>query len=365
MRKNKLTIAKINKFLEDEILNLDAILFMSYVNRVWFAQIETTAGYILITKNKNYLLIDSRYYEKLKTDVQNIDEVILVKNYNNTLLDLLKSLEIKNIGFSSEHTTYKQINNFIDSTNKNKDMFFKPVEFDSLRTEKRDDEIRKIKKAIEITENSIKYAIRNIKVGMTELQIAGMIEQKYKELGSREVAFSTIVASGPNSAHPHHLTSNRIIEKGDFVVIDTGCKFKGYCSDVTRTITIGKPTPKQLEIYKTVLKAANEAINCTLKGQQYLRIDGKAREVIINAGYGEYFTHGTGHGLGVIVHEDPYVIFENEGLAKLNEVVTIEPGIYIPEYGGVRIENDILITEDGCEVLNKMPFDKLLYIKVD
>jgi Xaa-Pro aminopeptidase len=231
--------------------------------------------------------------------------------------------------------------------------------FDRLRSIKSRSEIEIMRKAADIAVRGIKVGIESIKVGVSELSIALEIERKIIELGGESVPFC-LVLSGENSALPHGSTSNRKIKKGDAVVMDIGVTYKGYYADITRTIFVSEVSEEQKRVYNVVLKAQESAVNSVKPWIKAFQVDRVAREIIGKAGYGDLFTHRIGHGLGLEVHEEPYITQTSETMLEPGIVFTIEPGVYLHGSFGVRIEDDILVTEDGKEVLTEMPKDLLI-----
>jgi Xaa-Pro dipeptidase len=212
-----------------------------------------------------------------------------------------------------------------------------------------------MRKAAEIADRAVEAGIQAIAIGKTEQELVAVVESTMMSLGASGTSFSTIVLAGEKSALPHGTPGNRKIQKGDFVLFDLGAVYEGYCSDITRTVVVGEPTDKQREIYEAVLAANLAGIEAAKPGRKALEVDRAAREVIEKAGYGEHFTHRVGHGLGIEVHEFPSMHGNNEQEIVPGMVFTIEPGIYVPEIGGVRIEDDVLVTEDGVEILTSYP----------
>jgi len=217
------------------------------------------------------------------------------------------------------------------------------------------DEIKKIKKAVKIAENALHETIPMIKPGVKEIDIALELDYKMRKLGAESSAFDIIVASGQRSSMPHGIASNKKIKKGDYITIDFGCFYGGYASDITRTFVLGKATKKQKDIYNIVLTAQKAACKAVKQGISCSRLDGVAREIINKAGYGDYFGHGLGHGIGLVVHDGPGVNARSKQTLQANNVITIEPGIYIPNWGGVRIEDDVVVTPTGGQILTKFP----------
>lgn len=224
-----------------------------------------------------------------------------------------------------------------------------------LRVIKSEAELANMRKAAELADYAIEVGCKEIAEGKTELEILNAIELAVKEKGAAQMSFDTMVLSGPKTASPHGTPGDRKIQKGDFILFDLGVVYNGYCSDITRTVAFGEPSPEKREVYETVLKAELAAVNAVKPGVTAMELDKTARDVITEAGYGEYFTHRLGHGLGISVHEFPSITGVNEMVLEEGMVFTIEPGIYHPDITGVRIEDDVVVTADGVEVLTKFP----------
>ncbi|GGG29855.1 dipeptidase [Lysinibacillus alkalisoli] len=223
-----------------------------------------------------------------------------------------------------------------------------------MRVIKSEDELVKLREAAKLADFAVQVGCDNIAEGKTELDVLNAIETAVKNKGY-DMSFSTMVLTGKNSASPHGVPGHNKIQKGDFVLFDLGVLYEGYCSDITRTVSFGEPTDKQIEIYETVLKANESAIAAVKPTVKAKDIDKVARDIITNAGFGDYFPHRLGHGLGISVHEFPDISSVNEMALEENMVFTIEPGIYKGDVTGVRIEDDVVVTKDGVEVLTKFP----------
>ena len=228
-------------------------------------------------------------------------------------------------------------------------------QLNKMRNIKSEEELEKLRKAAALADYAIEVGCKEIAEGKTELEILMAIEFEMKKKGAEKMSFDTMVLSGPKTASPHGTPGDRKIQKGDFILFDLGVVYEGYCSDITRTVAFGEPSEKQREIYETVKKAEQAAIDMIRPGVKACDLDKAARDVITEAGYGEYFTHRLGHGLGISVHEFPSVTGTNEMELEEGMVFTVEPGIYHPEITGVRIEDDVVVTADGVEVLTKFP----------
>lgn len=228
--------------------------------------------------------------------------------------------------------------------------------FAKLRMVKDDSELLKMRKAAEIAEAALISTIRSIKAGMSEKQIAAeLLIELYRHGSDQELPFAPIVSSGPNSANPHASPSERVVEDGDLILFDWGAGFEGYFSDITRCFYLGEVNPQMVEIAETVQRANHNAVFQVKPGIKAGEVDGFARQVITDSGYGEYFTHRTGHGLGMEAHEAPYIFAGNPLALEEGMVFTVEPGVYVPGLGGVRIEDDIVVTADGFMSLSSLP----------
>jgi len=228
-------------------------------------------------------------------------------------------------------------------------------QLNAMRVVKDERELEILRKAASYADYAIEVGVSEIAEGKTELEILTAIELALKKKGISHMSFETMVLSGPKTASPHGKPGDRKIQKGDFVLFDLGVIYEGYCSDITRTVSFGEPSDAQREVYETVRKAEQAAVDAVKPGVRAMDLDKIARDVISEAGYGEFFTHRLGHGLGISVHEFPSVTGANEMELIEGMVFTIEPGIYDPNITGVRIEDDVVVTKDGVEVLTKYP----------
>ncbi|MDF2607200.1 MAG: pepQ [Bacillales bacterium] len=260
-----------------------------------------------------------------------------------TSLNVMKYEEIQKISKTNHFTNVEEILN-------------------ELRLIKDSEEIMIMREAAQFADLGVEIGISAIAKGKSELEIIATIESELKQRGVQKMSFDTMVLAGPNSAEPHGVPSLNKIKDGDLVLFDLGVIHKGYCSDISRTVAFNSISDKQREIYDTVLQAQLKAIEISIAGNLIMDVDLAARNHISNSGFGEFFTHRVGHGLGILIHEYPSMHSLNEGTLKEGMVFTIEPGIYIPDVGGVRIEDDIVITQKGNEVLTKFT-KELLIIK--
>ena len=351
----KTRIDAIRNYLEQE--KLDSFITINRKNVFYLSGYTGSNGLVYITPTKSIFVTDTRYQEQVKTEVQDYEiliqqsaplEDLLVKNLNGSFPNRL--------GFESQHLIHKTFKKFVDQFGMDK---LVPTEgvVEKLRMIKTAPELELIKEAIRITETVFQEILNFIRPGITEKSVADEYEYLMKKKGASGASFEIIVASGYRGALPHGRASQKIIEKGDLIVIDVGSFYNEYASDMTRTVVVGKADEKQKEIYHLVQKANTTASKFPAPGKVINQMDQIARNIISEAGYGENFKHGLGHGVGLEVHELPKVYDKNEGTFQAGMVLTCEPGIYLPGWGGVRIEDMLLVTQDGAEVLNKTTKD--------
>nr|WP_200793454.1 Xaa-Pro peptidase family protein [Caminicella sporogenes] len=346
---------KVNNFRKKIIeKGLDAAVVYKPQNRRYLSGFTGTAGYVVITRDRNIFITDFRYVEQASKQCKGFE---IIKHSNEkSLYDILNNLQIKKLGFEEDFVTFLQYREFEEKLNNIELVPLNGI-INDLRKIKTEDEIENIRKAASIADMAFKHICSVLKPGITEWEISLELENFMKRQGASGTSFESIVASGKRSALPHGVASQKIIEKGDFVTLDFGCVYNGYCSDMTRTVVIGKATERQREIYEIVLQAQKAALENIRAGITGFEVDKIARDIITNKGYGEYFGHGLGHGVGLEVHENPRLSPLGKDTLEENMVVTDEPGIYIPDFGGVRIEDLVVVKKDGCELLSKSPKD--------
>lgn len=311
-------------------------------------------GALLITQNESKIIIDSRYTEEAKEILS--DELSLVKTGKRSIYesieDELKSLNINKIGIEYSKLSHKDFDKIFK--NKNYDIKNIDAQLESMRNIKTVEEIEIMKKAIKISEESFVEMLNYAKPGVTEKYLAAILEFEMKKRGAEKPGFDTIIGSGYRGALPHGIASEKEIKEGELIVIDFGARYKGYNADMTRTIGIKNISDETRNIYNIVLKANQEAIKNIKSEKSGIEIDSIARKIINNSGYGEYFGHGLGHGLGIEVHENISLSPKSESILRPGNVVTVEPGIYLDGKFGIRIEDDILVLENGYENLNNL-----------
>ena len=331
--------------------NLSGMYVTNLTNVRYLTGFTGSAGSLLIADNENHFFTDGRYTEQVKDQVKNCKIHIVGSSHINAIKNqkLLKDGMV--IGFEANHLSYS---NFESLKNSFPSISWKTtcdiIEY--IAAIKDTTEIEALKTAVEITDKVFDEILPLIKEGVSEQYIAATISYKFKEYGAEGDSYDPIIASGWRSALPHATPTSKCFEKGDFIVMDFGALYNGYHADMTRTVLIGNPTDKHREIYEIVLESQLSGIKLAKAGVTGAEVDDACRNVIKNKGYGEYFNHSTGHGLGLEVHTHPRLSAFNKEPLLENYVVTIEPGIYLPKWGGVRIEDDCWIKKSICEPLN-------------
>jgi len=333
---------------------LDGILFVSLENIRYLCGFTGSDGAFVITQKESFFLTDSRYWTQADEEVKGA-RIIHYKKKMEGVFSLLFDLKLREIGFESAFLPFSAYQFLTERLANEARLLPLEDQLKNLRAVKDAHELTLIRKAIDISSNAFFRITEILKEGVVEREVALEMESLMKRDGAEAIGFDIIIASGKRSALPHGKASGKRIEKGDFILIDFGSGFQGYYSDQTRTVVCGSPSPEQQKVYQVVKEAHDQAIEKVRPGIPMDEVDGAARDTIRNQGYGEYFGHGTGHGIGLAVHEDPAVNSQSQGLLQEGMVFTIEPGIYIPDWGGVRIEDMVLVTPHGVEVLTYLP----------
>ena len=335
---------------------LDGILISNGENRRYLSGFIGSAGYLLITGSEARLLTDFRYTEQAGIQAPGFDVVRQVGRLSEWFPPVLAELGISKLGFESDHVTVSTMTMFEDAlSGADVEMEFVPTTGHTvkLRAVKDAQELRALERAIDIGDLGFDWALRQMRPGMTEAEAAWEFEKSIREYGAESLSFDTIVASGPNAARPHHQTGSRELREGETIVFDCGAKFEGYCSDLTRTVVLGLPDAEFRRVYNIVYQAQQTAIREAQAGMTGEQLDGLARKIISDAGHGDDFGHSLGHGLGLEVHEDPHVGPRGDDVLEVGMPFTIEPGIYIPGWGGVRIEDVVVLEANGARVLSR------------
>lgn len=351
-----MSLQKLQKIIQNS--EYDAVLLTGLENPVagrnlyYITGYTGSYGFAVITAEKQYFISDFRYRDQVKLECPDFTFVEIESSFLKTIEQVLEQEKVQVLGFDQkmrykEYTLYEKLG-----------VTLHPLDnvIEKLRIHKTDEEVKLLKKACEITDHALKYVLDTVDlVGKKERDIEVMLKSKMMELGAESTWERFIVASGERGAMPHGMASDKIIQSGEFVTFDLGCFYKGYSSDLTRTVAIGDVDPTLVEIYNIVYEAQTRAVKAAKAGITGKALDSICRDYITEHGYGENFKHGTGHALGLDVHEDPRVAQYNESPLELGACITIEPGIYVSGLGGVRIEDDVILTEDGCIVLNEFP----------
>lgn len=346
-----------NQFTEKGI---DGILISRLENVRYLTGFTGSAGVVLITEEDAIFMSDFRYKDQAHEQISGYD--IQITGQSTSLMDMIatmvKEKQVKKLGFEASVVTF----DFYSQLQEKVEAELVPTKevVETLRMIKTPEEITKLRKAAEIADKAFSHILEFIKPGVKEIDVANELEFVMRNLGATSNSSVIIVASGTRSALLHGVASDKVIESGDMVTLDFGALYEGYRSDLTRTIAVGEPPEKLKEIYPIVLDALLLATKNVKAGVSAKDADGFLRNYIHDHGYGEYFGHGGGHGIGLMIHEDPFLSPSSKQVLQAGMVITIEPGIYLPDIGGVRIEDDVLITEDGCEVLTTSPRELII-----
>ena len=332
---------------------VQGLFLTSRYSRMYAAEFDIAEGYAIVSKNGARYFTDSRYIESAENNIKGFEVVDFQSNLFDCLNQAIRDYGISVLGFEDEYLTVAELNAFKERLNAE----FVPIqkEINSFRASKEPWEIERLIKAQEITDRAFTEVCGRVREGMTEKELcAELIYCLYKN-GGEGLSFDPIVVSGPNSSMPHGVPGDRKLQKGDFITMDFGVLYRGYCSDMTRTVALGYATDEMKKVYRIVLDAQLAGIAASRAGVTGKEIDGAARDVITKAGYGKYFGHGYGHSLGMEIHEDPNCNVRNEQPLPLHAVCSAEPGIYLPGKFGVRIEDVVIMEENGCIDITKSP----------
>ncbi len=357
-------VLKIRQKMSDQ--NIDTFLVFIEENRRYLSgftgedtQFDESAGALLITQDALLLLTDSRYVLQAEAEASGYDIICYQHGMVKELPVLLKQLKTKRLGFEGIRVSYNQyfkLKHEIDGEHLAVELVETKYMVEDLRLIKDDAEIEAIRKAIEIAESDFISFVRWLKTGIHETDAAWELEKRIRTAGAQALSFPVISAFGKDSALPHAIPGTQTLKENIPLLFDWGAKFNGYCSDMTRTVTMGKPDVFFKKIFTIVYDAQQKAIDAIKPGVSSKKIDDIARNYITSKGFKKNFGHGLGHGVGMAVHESPSIspLDEKDIIIKENMIFTVEPGIYIPDWGGIRLENMILVTPNGAEVLNRL-----------
>ena len=340
---------KLNALMNENAL--DALLVSDGYNMRYISGFTGATGYLYLSGKRKVVLTDSRYTLQAQEESESRGFTVLEVNranggYPKVLAGLVREDEVAKLGFEDNAMYYSQVEE-LKGEMENCQWIPMGDKLSMFRQVKTPDEIACIAKAEAIGDAAFSYILGELKPGITELEVAAKLEYFVKTHGASGMSFETIVASGLHSAMPHARPTGKPLEKGEFVTLDFGCIYEGYCSDMTRTVVIGKANEKQREIYNLVLEAQRAGLETVRAGLPCNQVDQAARGVIEKAGYGQYFGHGLGHNVGLEIHESPMLSPKDSTILLAGMLESVEPGIYIPGFGGVRIEDLIVITEEG------------------
>jgi Xaa-Pro aminopeptidase len=346
-------LAKLKALIKAQ--GLDAYLITDTIHGYYLSGFTGTNCWLLITAEaQNYFITDFRYREQARAEVTGFELVIQEQSAFQTLGQLIKQAGMKKIGVDQDELTlavYTRLNEEItDGT-----LVPLPNPAKKIRRVKSAEELQLINKAVEIADKAFIHILDYLRPGITEKEVAFELEFFMRRLGGTRNAFETIVASGERAALPHGVASNKVMDAGEMVVLDFGTVYQGYHSDLTRTVFLGEPDARAEEIYRVVLEAQDRALKHIQPGMRSSEVDLLARQIISDAGYGDFFGHGLGHGVGLAIHEEPSLSPRDETILEPGMIVTVEPGIYLPGWGGIRIEDMVFLSPGGCEILTRSP----------
>ena len=355
--KDSVRVQRLRSWMSKE--HLDAVILYSRDNTRYFTGFTGTDSTTLITQEEAFVFVDSRYTSQAEQQCSGFGIVDVTMTGLSALSDFLTRQNVKTAGIEDDQIPLALFRRYESLSNRTK---FVPMKggINSLRETKDEAELEAIRTAVRLTDDAFGHILTFLRPGITERAVALELEMTMRQNGATAVSFETIVASGARSALPHGVATDKEIKEGDCVVMDFGCVFDGYCSDMTRTVFVGRPDPELDHVYDVVLRAqlaAESVLSPEITGSA---ADDAARRMISDAGYGDRFGHSLGHGVGLAIHESPRLARTNPARLKPGNVVTVEPGIYLPGCGGVRIEDMAVILPDGAEVLTGSTKEKIV-----
>jgi Xaa-Pro aminopeptidase len=343
---------------------LDGFLVTQPENRHYLSGFTGSAGVLIITAEKQILATDTRYYEQVREECPDWELAEVGYDFVGKMLELLRQqagLGGKRVGFEAQHLDVAGLRAWERALEGRLILVHTEGFVEAMRAQKEEGELARIKRAIALADEAFVHLAGWIRPGLTEREVAWELESYMRTHGAEAVSFEPIVAAGPNSAKPHARPTDRPVQPGEPIIIDFGCVVEGYCSDITRTVCLGEPSDaRYLTVWHTVLKAQQAAFAGAKGGMKGEEVDKLAREVINAAGYGDQFGHGLGHSLGLAVHENPRYSYTYPHPVPSGAIVTVEPGIYISGWGGVRLEDIVWVRDEGVEVLTAAPKEGII-----
>ena len=331
--------------------NIDALLIVNDSNICYLTQFPACESWLLVTKSKAFYITDSRYILEARQGLKGVT----VKLYSHipcaTLYELCKQYKIRRLGFDEKHTSFALWKKLKEFCPRNCKLVPATGLVESLREVKDEVEIVKIKDCLRVHFKAIDFMKKVVKPGLNERQVALKLERFVKSYGA-EFSFPPIIASGPNSCHPHARVTDRVIRNNEGVLLDFGIDLGGYKSDLTRNFFLGRIAPRVKQVFDALTLAQREAIRLIKPGINCSQVDAQARKVLRRFGLAKYFGHSLGHGVGLDIHENPRLSSQSSSILETGMIITVEPGVYIPNQFGIRIEDMVLVTKEGCEVLS-------------
>lgn len=339
----------------------DALLVTNLTNVRYLTGFSGTAGSVLVLRDGAVFMTDTRYEARAGSLVKGAEIDIYPSRLTESLVPRLQNAGVKRLSIEALSMTVADRADLAERT-EGVELVSSSGLVEDLRRTKDEDEVECLRRAVKIGDEAYSWLLDRLEPGVTERQVALDLEVFMRQNGADEISFEPIVGSGELSAHIHHTPSDRPLDKGDLVILDFGARVDGYCSDMTRTVVLGAATEDQIASYELVLAAHDAGIRALRPGAACAEVDADARGVIEDAGRGEEFAHGLGHGVGLDIHEAPKLHRISDESLREGDVVTVEPGVYAPSWGGIRIEDCVLVTGDGAEVLGSAPKDRLIEI---
>ena len=348
-------LEKYRSVLTDEVQGL---LLTSRYSRMYAAEFDIAEGYAIVSKDGARYFTDSRYIESAQNNIHDFEVIDFGRDLFGLLNQAIADFGITTLGFEEAYLTVAELDGFTSRLNAK----FVPMQerINAFRASKEPWELERMIKAQEITDRAFAEVCGRVREGMTEKELAAELIYCLYKNGGEGLSFDPIVVSGPNTSMPHGVPGDRKLQKGDFITMDFGVIYQGYCSDMTRTVALGYATEEMKKVYQTVLDAQLAGIAASKAGVSGKAVDAAARDVIAAAGYGDFFGHGYGHSLGLEIHENPNCNLRNDDPIPENAACSAEPGIYLPGKFGVRIEDVVIFEADGCRDITKSPKDLLI-----